>query len=467
MLGRVRVRPVAWLVAIATLGATAGMLAVVSPSGAATEKVYESETTAECVLAPGVLNETGTVIIKNRGEGPAMIAKGEQFELKNSTINLTTPAKWGENLYGIGARQSRGNITDSEVEWEGGTPSPMNAALPEEFSSGLPFKTAVRNEAVSFSVPSEGRSFVTGPVTVTASGGSLILRYDPVPGFKQIGETAEHRPLFESTHRGFQAEFNGYAEPEAGRFEKIIGPLEGSCTEPKGSAMGNVPIVSASSSSSTSSSSTTSSHSSTTTTGSTSSSTTTSVSTTTTTSTSAAPIHVKLNDKLSGYIQVKKLENQKVVLPEDCTFIGEGEIPGPFEANTKCPAFTASFKLLGLPASIGTELVQSEAVKGSIVPNNETGKLLISGAARDNIKITSLGLLFLTIPVSCETAEPVAFPLRAEVTAGELISTGASSHGEITLPAVKCKGLLGGVVGPLLSLLMSGPSNAYEFAIKP
>jgi hypothetical protein len=438
----------------------AATMAVAAPSGAATEKVYESETKAECILAPGVLNEPGTISVKLRGEGPATTATGESFALKNSTITVTTPAKWGENLFGIGARQARGNVLVTELESEQATPSPLNIAKPPEFEMGLPFKTPVRNEAVTFTVPTEGHTFVTGPVTVTAESGNFVWNYDPVPGFKQTGEHS-----FESTHRGVQAEFNGFSEPEPGRFEKIVGPLEGSCTEPKGGVLVTVPITATTTSTSQATTTTSSAPTTTTSTGA-PPTTTTTTTTTTTSCTSHCGIHVVLNDKLAGFLKIHKLGNQQITLPEGCTFKGEGEIPGEFEANTTCPPFSGSFKILGLPASIGTELVEAGPVKGTITPQTN-GKLLIQGTAKDNIKIDSLGLLGLNLPVSCETAEPVLFPLKAEATAGELLSVGAASNGETTLPAVRCNGFLGGVVGSLLTLLMSGPNNPYQFDIHP
>ena len=177
-------------------------------------------------------------------------------------------------------------------------------------------------------------------------------------------------------------------------------------------------------------------------------------------------LKVKLNDKLTGSSRSRSSQNQQINLPEGCTFIGEGEIPGPFEANTKCPPFSAKLKILGLPSTLGLELVQVQPAKGTITPQ-ENGKLLIKGSTTDNIKINSLGLLGLNLPVSCVTSSPVVFPLSAEATAAELLTTGATSTGTTTLPSVHCGGLLGGVVGSLITVLMSGPNNEFSFTIAP
>ena len=115
-----------------------------------------------------------------------------------------------------------------------------------------------------------------------------------------------------------------------------------------------------------------------------------------------------------------------------------------------------------------TGAVQSEPVKGAfeLDPHKE-GNLLVTGTAKDNIEITSVGLLGLTIATSCKTEEPVVFGLHSSRSPTELLTIGATSSGETTLPAVQCGGPLGGVAGSLLTLLMSGPHNPYTLTIAP
>ena len=233
-------RPQLWtarrLGCAATLAATAATMAIAAPSAAAVEKVYESETTAECVLAPGVLNEPGTIALKVKGEGPASVKNGESFAAENSTITITTPEAWGKLLFSLGARRIKGFVVDAEVEAENGSPAVLNIATPPEFPSGLPIKSKVENAAVTFTVPSENRVFVAGPTTVTAESGNLVVRYDPVAGFTKVGTGA-----YMSTHKGIQSEVKGFTEAEPG--EQVIGPLETSCTEPKANPIATAPIV--------------------------------------------------------------------------------------------------------------------------------------------------------------------------------------------------------------------------------
>ena len=142
-------------------------------------------------------------------------------------------------------------------------------------------------------------------------------------------------------------------------------------------------------------------------------------------------------------------------------------MPGPIEGNTKCPPFKASIKLFGLlPSTLGLTFTESEPVKGTITAGKE-GKLLFKATAKDNIGITSLSLFGLTIPTSCTTAEPVVFPLEDEALPSAL-AAGFVSHGETTLPAVKCAGgFLGSLFGPIITALMSGTNNPFEFTIEP
>ena len=122
--------------------------------------------------------------------------------------------------------------------------------------------------------------------------------------------------------------------------------------------------------------------------------------------------------------------------------------------------------------TLGLNLAQSEKVKGSVAveegATTESPSILhLTGTARYSIEVTSVGLFGLTLPVSCKTAEPIAFTINSRRTATELLNIGATSTGETTLPALQCGGPLGGVLGSLFTVLMSGPSNPYTLTIAP
>ena len=447
-----RLRPLGWLTVAGTLGAMAATLVVAAPGGAAPgpEKKYEVDFEAACVLAPGVLDEKGTVKVHQVGEGPSTIEKGESFSLKHDRITIVTPKIWGETFFNAGSRSAKGFVKSTIVDVTNVSPTRTNIATPPEFPNGLPLNTKVEPREVEFTVPSENRSFVAGPYAVTGKAGEeAIGTVDTAPGFRE--KTAGH---FESTGEGIQAEATGFNE----NGEANLGPVEVSCTAPANVVVADVPISGEGTSSSTTATESTAT---------TESSTTTTESTTTTTTPHV--LKVTLDDKLSGSLEVKKLANQQINLPEGCTFIGEGEIPGALAANTKCPPFSAPVVAstpLGPLSSLGLEFNESEPVRGTITPGEES-KLLIRGTAKDNIRITRLGLLTASLATDCETNEPAVFPISAEATAPELVGKGASSSGETTLPPVHCSGLLGSVEGSLITTLMSGPGNHYQFTIAP
>ncbi len=62
----------------------------------------------------------------------------------------------------------------------------------------------------------------------------------------------------------------------------------------------------------------------------------------------------------------------------------------------------------------------------------------------------------------------MSFPLEASETISQLKASGATFSGTVTLPAFKCNGgLLGSVFSPVLTALLSGPSNPFTLTIEP
>src|SRR5271166_3965382 len=166
---RLRFRPIGWLVAIGTLAAMGATMVVAASSGAqpGPEKKYEVSFEAECILAPGVLNEKGTIKVHQVGQGPESVSEGEEYNVKNNTITVVTPAKWGETLYALGSRSAKGFVTSTIIDNVNATPAKKQIAKPPEFPAGLPIETTVEDKEVEFTVPSEGRTFVSGPYTAT------------------------------------------------------------------------------------------------------------------------------------------------------------------------------------------------------------------------------------------------------------------------------------------------------------
>lgn len=201
---------------------------------------------------------------------------------------------------------------------------------------------------------------------------------------------------------------------------------------------------------------------------------------------------------VSGYL-TPKLLNEPVTLPPGSTFNGSAEIEviapgvlhGTLAGTVAVPPFTAKLKLLGLvPTEVGltfTQVGTPEGTLNSVPHSNCTGPeskygpgsqecVILNVPTQANLGITfldaSLGVgSLLEVGVGattkCETAEPVTFPLSSYVTLLELITTGPQFAGTVTLPPIKCEGLEGIALGPVLTAVMSGPENAYSLAIGP
>jgi len=169
-------------------------------------------------------------------------------------------------------------------------------------------------------------------------------------------------------------------------------------------------------------------------------------------------------------LTVKKL-GQAIALPPGSTFNGKdcGGVPGTVEGHTSVPPFTAPVKLFGiLPTTLKLTVTESEELKAAFVPDpDHAGNILFKGVTKDNISVGAIGLLGLNIPVSCKTSRPVEFQLESSIPASN-IDKGFPFTGQTTLPPINCSGgLLGSLAGPVLSELLSGPSNAFSLAIEP
>src|SRR5262249_13782299 len=122
---RVRMSKRGW--AVGVFGACAMSLAglVVAPAGATPgpDKVYSSDFTLACVLAPGVLNVKGNVAVHVSATGPSFVHNGDVFSLTNSTTSLTTPANWSTSFASLGANDAAGAVQTFGLVGSGTTPS--------------------------------------------------------------------------------------------------------------------------------------------------------------------------------------------------------------------------------------------------------------------------------------------------------------------------------------------------------
>ena len=238
---RLRLRVAGVMAAVATAGALAAvaMLAPAGSGAAPTEKEYTASFEPECVLAPGVLNIKGKIKVSTKAMGPTTVAPGEEVTLTGATSTIVTPVAWSESFFTFGAREARGSIEAFILESSGAEPTTINAATPTEFPTGLPFKTPVeQGKELTFTAPSEGRTFKIGPLKVTGSAGETTkLSVSTEPGFE---ETVAGSGQYKATGKGIVSSAEGI-NSEGNR---AIGPVSVACTAPAGVVLGEIPIVS-------------------------------------------------------------------------------------------------------------------------------------------------------------------------------------------------------------------------------
>jgi hypothetical protein len=84
-----------------------GDVPIVASAGEAT-KQYSASFEAECVLAPGELNERITAHVTMKARGPERVSPGQAAQLTEAGFTVTLPTSWREDLLGIGASEVSG-----------------------------------------------------------------------------------------------------------------------------------------------------------------------------------------------------------------------------------------------------------------------------------------------------------------------------------------------------------------------
>ena len=182
---------------------------------------------------------------------------------------------------------------------------------------------------------------------------------------------------------------------------------------------------------------------------------------------------VGLEKPVSGTMTVKKL-GQNIALNNGrfagtialCVREGLKVEGGITKGEVSFPPFLAPVKILGIPTELGMEIKQFGVGEGTITrpagnEEEEPVKVTLNVQAAAIIGFTSVNVSGIKIPTQCETAQPVKLPLVKTLSLTELLF-GTTITGSTTLPNIKCHGLFGGLLGPVLSLLMSGPENAFS-----
>lgn len=164
------------------------------------------------------------------------------------------------------------------------------------------------------------------------------------------------------------------------------------------------------------------------------------------------------NYAVGGSIHLAKL-GDTVNLPAGSTFNGSADVTtGKLTGDVSIPEFSTTIPVLGLPARATLQLVESQPSAGTFTLN-ANGTITVNATSTATLYIRRLGLLFVSVPSTCRTSAPIVLALDGT---GSL-TAGFAFAGTTTIsPLTGC-----GVLGPALSLLLSGPGNAYHITLTP
>jgi len=171
---------------------------------------------------------------------------------------------------------------------------------------------------------------------------------------------------------------------------------------------------------------------------------------------------VPLNDwALGGSMTLKKL-GLSLAVPSTASITASADITsGQFSGAATIPPITDTIKILGIPLSTTVDLTLTGPLTGSVSLNPSTGVLSLSGSSSANVTIKSAGIGPFTIPLGCRTKSAVPLSVNISQPVGQLIGAKFSASGTTTFPQLTGCGIL----GPILSLLVSGSGNPYTLTI--
>ncbi len=167
------------------------------------------------------------------------------------------------------------------------------------------------------------------------------------------------------------------------------------------------------------------------------------------------------NWALGGSVTLKKL-GLKLSFPAGATVNASADITsGQFSGTASIPPIKDTINLLGIPLSATVNL-QTSPLSGS-VSFGDNGILALNGSTSANVTIKSAGLGPFTLPLGCRTSKPLTLALNIAGPVGVFTGGTFAASGTTSFPSLTgC-----GIIGPLLSLLISGSGNPYTVSLTP
>jgi hypothetical protein len=159
-------------------------------------------------------------------------------------------------------------------------------------------------------------------------------------------------------------------------------------------------------------------------------------------------------------------------LPSGSTFNGRAQLDtdtgsGAVAGDVAVPPFTSTITAHHRRMGLAVSLTQASALAGTL-ENSESirGDETLTVPATLRLTISAVSASGRVYPVDCYASAPISLTLIATMTREQLLSKEWSFSGAATIPAIKCKHNIGGVVsGSLLSSRLSGPAEPYSFSV--
>lgn len=167
---------------------------------------------------------------------------------------------------------------------------------------------------------------------------------------------------------------------------------------------------------------------------------------------------------LSGKVGLKLL-GQDVVLPSGSKFTADANLKTKTLVGTnavKIPEFCQDLWITLIPVTVCLNISSVGPTTGTVDIDNN-GILKIHGETKVDIQVKSLGEGPIQIPFGCHTETPASLPLHYEGPISDLGNGKVGFSGTTTFANMTGCGL----VDVLLSGLMSGPGQTYQFAVAP
>jgi cytochrome P450 len=163
--------------------------------------------------------------------------------------------------------------------------------------------------------------------------------------------------------------------------------------------------------------------------------------------------------RVVGTIGLAKLR-QTVDLPDGATFSGNVDmIKGVMTGELNLPLLTTELRILGIKVCTTSQLIPTGTFDGDVTVKPD-GTIDMRATSRAYMHIHSVAIGRLRIPLKCRTATPIEMPLESSGTMS--LDFRPTFAGTMTIPRFTGNG----PIEWLVTILVSGPGNAFQIALE-